>query len=139
MSDGNGEFIVDSLTGTVFSYGDSNKIDWVIVGGESGTKARPMNIYWVRLLRDQCIASNVPFFFKQWGEWTPTGTQPLTRGIPLNYLSKPMKIYREGHFIDVNKNDNAVDIFNSWVFCKVGKSKSGRKLDGVEYNQFPNP
>jgi protein gp37 len=42
-------------------------IHWVIVGGESGPGARPMNIQWVRAIRDQCIAAGVPFFFKQWG------------------------------------------------------------------------
>lgn len=42
-------------------------IDWVIVGGESGPGARPMNPDWVRDIRDQCIRANVPFFFKQWG------------------------------------------------------------------------
>ena len=42
-------------------------IHWVIVGGESGPKARPMKADWVRLIRDQCADANVPFFFKQWG------------------------------------------------------------------------
>jgi len=42
-------------------------IHWVIVGGESGPKARPMPIEWVRSIRDQCVAQRVPFFFKQWG------------------------------------------------------------------------
>jgi protein gp37 len=42
-------------------------IDWVIVGGESGPKARPMDESWVRDIRDQCLEANVPFFFKQWG------------------------------------------------------------------------
>jgi len=42
-------------------------IDWVIVGGESGPGARPMQIEWVREIRDQCITAGVPFFFKQWG------------------------------------------------------------------------
>jgi protein gp37 len=42
-------------------------IDWVIVGGESGPKARPMDHAWVSEIRDQCVAANVPFFFKQWG------------------------------------------------------------------------
>jgi protein gp37 len=42
-------------------------IDWVIVGGESGPKARPMDGDWVRSLRRQCIDSKVAFFFKQWG------------------------------------------------------------------------
>ncbi len=42
-------------------------IDWVIVGGESGPNARPMQVEWVRQIRDRCVAQNVPFFFKQWG------------------------------------------------------------------------
>lgn len=42
-------------------------IDWVIVGGESGPGARPMAEEWVVDIRDQCLAANVPFFFKQWG------------------------------------------------------------------------
>ncbi|MCK4563594.1 MAG: phage Gp37/Gp68 family protein, partial [Verrucomicrobia bacterium] len=43
------------------------KIDWVIVGGESGPGARPMDPKWATELRDQCLAADVPFFFKQWG------------------------------------------------------------------------
>lgn len=42
-------------------------IDWVIVGGESGPGARPMNVSWVTSIRDQCTNAGVPFFFKQWG------------------------------------------------------------------------
>jgi len=43
------------------------RIDWVIVGGESGPGARPMRAEWVLDLRDQCQRAGVPFFFKQWG------------------------------------------------------------------------
>ena len=43
------------------------EIDWVIVGGESGPGARPMDIDWVRDIRDNCLQNGVPFFFKQWG------------------------------------------------------------------------
>lgn len=42
-------------------------IDWVIVGGESGPKSRPMDSEWVRDIRERCAAERVPFFFKQWG------------------------------------------------------------------------
>jgi protein gp37 len=42
-------------------------VDWVIVGGESGPKARPMELSWVTNIRDQCLNAKVPFFFKQWG------------------------------------------------------------------------
>lgn len=46
---------------------DLSCIDWIIVGGESGHRARPMDPAWVRSIRDQCVAAGVPFFFKQWG------------------------------------------------------------------------
>jgi protein gp37 len=46
---------------------DLQGIDWVIVGGESGPGARPMDPAWVVDLRDQCQRAQVPFFFKQWG------------------------------------------------------------------------
>lgn len=46
---------------------DLDNIHWVIVGGESGPKARPMDTDWVRDIRDQCRSQNVAFFFKQWG------------------------------------------------------------------------
>jgi protein gp37 len=46
---------------------DLQGIDWVIVGGESGPGARPMQAEWAVAVRDQCLAAGVPFFFKQWG------------------------------------------------------------------------
>jgi len=46
---------------------DLTGIDWVIVGGESGPRARPMAPSWVKDIRDQCLSAGVPFFFKQWG------------------------------------------------------------------------
>jgi protein gp37 len=46
---------------------DLSAIDWVIVGGESGPGARPIERTWVTQIRDQCAESDIPFFFKQWG------------------------------------------------------------------------
>lgn len=46
---------------------DLRGIDWVIAGGESGPHARPVDVDWIIDIRDQCLAANVPFFFKQWG------------------------------------------------------------------------
>lgn len=46
-------------------------LDWIVAGGESGPQARPMQPEWARSIRDQCQASGVKFFFKQWGEWAP--------------------------------------------------------------------
>jgi len=84
-------------------------IDWVIVGGESGPKARPMNPQWARDLRDQCKAAGVPFFFKQWGEWTP------------NWL---------------NDNDGNMITGSIWM-DRVGKKAAGCLLDGIEHKEMP--
>jgi len=50
---------------------DLDHIDWVIVGGESGASARPIDPIWVAQIHEQCEAQDVPFFFKQWGGRTP--------------------------------------------------------------------
>jgi len=57
---------VEPMVGEIESINLSG-IDWVITGGESGPGARPMLKDWARSMRDQCITSKVPFFFKQWG------------------------------------------------------------------------
>ena len=69
----------DALRGWSYGFaGDSSpeaghrRIDWVIVGGESGPRRRPMDLDWARSIRDQCTAADVPFFFKQVGGRTPT-------------------------------------------------------------------
>ncbi|WP_065321738.1 phage Gp37/Gp68 family protein [Tritonibacter mobilis] len=87
---------------------DTETIDWVICGGESGPGARPMHPNWARSLRDQCNAAGVPFLFKQWGEWHPDA---------LLYTDT------EGNCPPTN--------------MKVGKKKSGRLLDGREWNGVP--
>jgi protein gp37 len=50
-----------------------DSIHWVIVGGESGPRARPMEEAWVLDIRAQCQSADVPFFFKQWGSYGPDG------------------------------------------------------------------
>lgn len=54
---------------------DLNGIHWVIVGGESGPRFRPIKVEWVREIRDQCVEEGIAFFFKQWG-----GTYPKQGG-----------------------------------------------------------
>ncbi|MBI5598207.1 MAG: phage Gp37/Gp68 family protein [Deltaproteobacteria bacterium] len=57
---------LEPLLGPINDF-DLNGIDWVIVGGESGPKARPMDPSWVIDIRNRCRKAGVPFFFKQWG------------------------------------------------------------------------
>lgn len=63
-------------------------VSWVIAGGESGPKARPTHPDWFRALRDQCRAADVPFFFKQWGEWAPEETSGRPEGARLLRVGK---------------------------------------------------
>lgn len=85
-------------------------VDWVVVGGESGPKARPMSPDWVRGLRDQCAAAGVPFLFKQWGEWAP------------NWLN----------------DDAGQKIAGSEWMDRMGKKSAGRLLDGKPHHEFPS-
>lgn len=90
-------------------------VQWVIVGGESGTKARPMHPDWVRSIRDQCQADGVPFFFKQWGEWWPHEQS--------QWVTDAERFV--GH--DTPTDD----------YYKIGKHNAGRTLDGREWQQYP--
>jgi protein gp37 len=63
-----------------------NKIDWVIVGGESGPKSRTIEEEWVIEIRDQCLKTKVPFFFKQWGGFRKKKNGRLLRGRTWNEM-----------------------------------------------------
>lgn len=64
-------------------------ISWVIVGGESGPHYRPVETTWVRDIRDQCLKAKVPFFFKQWGGFTPKAGGRTLDGRLWNAMPKP--------------------------------------------------
>ncbi len=97
-------------------------LDWVIAGGESGPGARPMHPDWVRSMRDQCVAAGVPFFFKQWGEFTseqcPGVEVVLSTLQPGQCVASGVK----GHHT---------------LYTRVGKKAAGALLDGREWKQFP--
>ena len=67
-------------------------VDWVIVGGESGTQARPMQKEWVLNIQRQCKEQNVPFFFKQWGTY---GEDGVKRNKKVNGRTIDGTIYQE--------------------------------------------
>ncbi len=103
---------------------DLGKLDWVIVGGESGSKARPMNPDWARSLRDQCAAASLPFFFKQWGEHAP---------VP---VANPSALVRGGK-MPFGKGRFSFHRIEGYALVRFGKKRAGRLLDGVEHNGFP--
>jgi len=75
-------------------------IDWVIVGGESGNKARPMKKEWVINIKQQCEKNNIAFFFKQWGTW---GADKMKRNKKLNGKEIDGKIWQQYPKVIVQK------------------------------------
>jgi len=104
-------------------------LHWVIAGGESGPKARPMHPNWVRSLRDQCQAAGVPFFFKQWGGWCPDETLPGR----LAWLS-PDGTLVSGGIAEVHQ---AACAKPCRLMNQVGKRAAGALLDGREWREVP--
>ena len=110
-----------------FKLLDPPLLHWVICGGEScrpATNARPMNPNWARLLRDQCVAANVPFFFKQWGEWIDEAQ--IGDGLD----PQRVKNLESTTFISTGSEGDVQ------MLC-VGKKRAGRLLDGMEWNEMP--
>ncbi|NML67628.1 phage Gp37/Gp68 family protein [Hymenobacter sp. RP-2-7] len=93
------------------------RIDWVIVGGESGPGARAVHPLWVESLRDQCQKAGVAFFFKQWGEYEhfcmTLATEPT--GEPTKFFVFP----------------------DGYAMRRVGKHAAGRLLDGRTWDELP--
>jgi len=119
-------FNIDALAG-VQSF-NWPRLDWVIAGGESGRDARPMHPDWARSLRDQCVAANVPFFFKQWGMWSP-----LDRALPVNRGAPGMVAWADGRVgLDVRN-----PVAPGQAMYAATKAIAGRLLDGVEHNGLP--
>jgi len=101
-------------------------VDWVIAGGESGPKARPSHPDWFRSLRDQCQAANVPFFFKQWGEFG------IVECGDCSCISSELCIRTGGRVIEFRR-----DSIGKIVQLRVGKKKAGNTLDGKQHLEFP--
>lgn len=103
------------LTSSECPLHGTTRLGWVIVGGESGSHARPMHPGWARTLRDQCTKVGIPFLFKQWGEWAP----------------------RTMLLVDKVRNGQTVDYGDGTFGQRVGKKEAGRELDGLTWDQFP--
>lgn len=108
------------------------RLHWVICGGESGPKARPMHPDWAPSLRDQCAAAGVPFLFKQWGEWAPGSGFSLQ---PRGYIDYA------GRFVDVDAGQDfpkGAESSDRWAAVhRAGKKIAGRLLVGRKHDEFP--
>lgn len=96
-------------------------MDWIIVGGESGHKARIMRIGWLREIHKYCVEQNIPFFFKQHGEWIHESqfmtTMTDSKTIKYDRVEEP------------NRTD---------IYYRIGKVKTGGRLDLKLYREFPH-
>ena len=113
---------------------NSQYIDLVIVGGESGPGARPMHPEWARGLRDQCQAAGVAFHFKQHGSYKEIQFDKRERG---DVLVSPYRGIID-KLPDPCESERSRDEFKHIVAMqRVGKKAAGRILDGREWNEFP--
>lgn len=97
-------------------------LDWVIVGGESGTGARPLHPDWVRAIRDECAAASVPFFFKQVGSWIWLDSAQLAENA--------VGLMPSGRVV-------AAQTPGSQLISKGGKEVAGKLLDGQFHQEYP--
>ncbi|CAG9256080.1 phage Gp37/Gp68 family protein [Paraburkholderia caribensis] len=136
-----------------------DRVDWVIVGGESGNGARPMHPDWPHSLRDQCAAAGVPFLFKQWGEWKPISEMTDGECTPLYRSNRRAREDRDQAVLDdlygrtrtvdevcLRVDGNHVPMYSPNAFLagtqpmqafRVGKKAAGRMLDGHTHDAFP--
>lgn len=140
---------LDALRGLYFCDGSNEplriasgaKIDWVIVGGESGDDAdiQPMHPEWAIRLRNQCLTAGTAFFFKQWGEWLPDDERQFTTSGNITWGL----IHKQGTFrlcLDKGFRIPGTDV--TWLdgesgTTRVGKAAAGRMLRREEHNGFP--
>jgi protein gp37 len=118
---------------------DLTGIDWVIVGGESGPKARPMHPNWVRGLRDRCVEAGVAFLFKQWGEWAPGRGSYSGSALTGNLRVTTPWIYLDHEGATRSTNElHTFRIPEGWAeMARVGKRHAGRELDEHVWDQYP--
>ena len=90
---------------------------WLVVGGESGTRARIMLPRWLEQLRQQCAGLGIPFFFKQWGAWAPREPQDAVQGDLVGYISLA--------------KCEAGDM------QRIGKARAGAMLHGRHWRAYP--
>jgi protein gp37 len=123
------------------------RLDWVVTGGETGS-GRPSHPDWFRLIRDQCVAAGVPFYFKQWGDFkpatvfdapgfaggraydSPKGGRTATCIRGAGRASRPME---PGD----RTTGGVVMLDQDTVAVRVGAKAAGRELDGRTWDQMP--
>jgi protein gp37 len=115
-------------------------LDQIIVGGESGPHARPMHPDWARSIRNQCVAAGVPFFFKQWGEYSACAMVGDASGCFIEDHWQTEIPYNPAgtHFTGVRSLKSPDDPQKCCcLMARVGKKNAGRLLDGRTWDELP--
>lgn len=144
------------IGGQTITHTPARDLHWVIAGGESGTGGRelhrkgaspdrrrpaPMHPAWPRLLRDQCVEAEVPFFFKQWGSWVENRDEAGELVVPDRPTRGLVALHTAG--MTALESDNPFNPFaaghpNWTVMRRVrSKTRAGRELDGRTWDEFP--
>ena len=99
-------------------------LDWIVAGGETGPHARPTHPTWVRGLRNQAADANIPFLFKQWGEWRPGGdpARPVSAILPTG---------------QIDPTGYGPLLPDAVPMTRVGRQAAGRTLDDRLWDQYP--
>jgi len=110
------------------------RLDWVIVGGESGPGSRPMHPEWARALHDECAAAGVPMLFKQWGDWAPGECASNT----LSQRSVQTADWFDDRWsFETFSGDFDLHADDEPTLFRAGKRAAGRLLDGVQHDGMP--
>jgi protein gp37 len=138
--------LIDCLSGDVATpegdvyCGAPSVLDWVVVGGESGAKARPMHPDWARSLRDQCEKAHARFLFKQWGAWAPWASHLEGEDGPGDtFVNLDGATGHVWFNEDLGRPTNYAGQWgeDSQVVSRAGKKRAGRELDGRTWDEFP--
>lgn len=126
--------------GDGFNEGDDgpdrrHRIDWVVVGGESGQGSRPMHPDWARDIRDVCAAAGTPFLFKQWGDWTPGENAQNTLGRTVETADWFNDQWCFETLTPASAEGMHID--DEPTCYRAGKKAAGRRLDGVQHDGYP--
>jgi protein gp37 len=120
------------------------RVDWVVLGFESGPGARPGHPDWARRVRDDCISANVPFFFKQWGSYRPLApiqdsglSRAEKRAVAGANEARTIAVTHEGQVYWLSDDDPVPGGMAAYAMERVAREISGRLLDGREWNEMP--
>lgn len=112
-------------------HGDPGQLDWVVLEGESGSRARPMHPDWVRGMAKECAAAGVPFNFKQWGEYAPATYAPVADQPNQTSWRSDDPAVMKVKWLDPHEWGDGIGS------VRVGTRHAGRLLDGVLYDEYP--